>query len=77
MRTIVPSFLSRLTHADEQGGILGIASSVLSIATVLGPLIGGFLFEIAGPTAAFFGSSAILAVGLVFSFRVIQKYRNS
>jgi DHA1 family tetracycline resistance protein-like MFS transporter len=77
MRTIVPSFLSRLTPADEQGGILGIASSVLSIATVPGPLIGGFLFEFAGATAAFFGSSAILAVGLVFSFRVIRKYRNS
>lgn len=77
MRTIVPSFLSRLTPADEQGGILGIASSILSIATVPGPLIGGFLFELAGATTAFFGSSAILAVGLVFSFRVIQKYRHS
>jgi DHA1 family tetracycline resistance protein-like MFS transporter len=77
MRTVVPSFLSRLTPADEQGGILGIAGSILSIATVPGPLIGGFLFELAGATAAFFGSSAILAVGLVFSFRVIQKYRRS
>jgi DHA1 family tetracycline resistance protein-like MFS transporter len=77
MRTIVPSFLSRLTPSDEQGGILGIASSILSIATVPGPLIAGFLFEVAGATAAFLGSSAILAVGLAFSFRVIQKYRHS
>jgi DHA1 family tetracycline resistance protein-like MFS transporter len=77
MRTIVPSFLSRLTPADEQGGILGIASSILSIATVPGPLIGGFLFEVAGATAAFLGSSAILVVGLVFSFRVIRKYQHS
>ena len=75
MRTVVPSFLSRLTPVDEQGGILGIASSVLSIATVPGPLIGGFLFEAAGATAAFFGSSAILAVGLAFSFRVIRNYQ--
>ena len=75
MRTVVPSFLSRLTPVDEQGGILGIASSVLSIATVPGPLIGGFLFEVAGATAAFFGSSAILAVGLVFSFRVVRNYQ--
>lgn len=75
MRTVVPSFLSRLTPADEQGGILGVASSILSIATVPGPLIGGFLFEVAGATAAFFGSAAILAMGLVFSFRVIQKHQ--
>jgi DHA1 family tetracycline resistance protein-like MFS transporter len=74
MRTIVPSFLSRLTPAEEQGGMLGIASSVLSIATVPGPLIGGFLFEVAGATAAFLGSSAVLAVGLAFSFRVIRRY---
>jgi multidrug resistance protein len=77
MRTVVPSFLSRLTAADEQGGILGVASSILSIATVPGPLIGGFLFEVAGATTAFFASSAILAVGLVFGFRVIRKYRHS
>ena len=77
MRTVVPSFLSRLTAADDQGGILGVAISILSIATVPGSLIGGFLFEVAGVTAAFFGSSAVLAVGLVFSFKVIKKYRRS
>jgi DHA1 family tetracycline resistance protein-like MFS transporter len=73
MRTIVPSFLSRFSPSDEQGGILGIASSVLSIATVPGPLIGGLLFEFAGIAAPFFGSAAILAIGLVFSFMVVRK----
>jgi DHA1 family tetracycline resistance protein-like MFS transporter len=77
MRTIVPSFLSQLTPAHEQGGMLGVASSILNIATVPGPLIGGFLFEVSGATAAFLGSSAILVVGVVFSFRVIRKYRRS
>ena len=77
MRTIVPTFLSRLTPTDEQGGILGIAGSMISIATVPGPLIGGFLFELAGPIVAFLGSAAILAVGLIFSFRVIRKYKKS
>jgi len=77
MRTIVPSFLSKLTPADEQGGILGVASSILSIATVPGPLIGGFLFELAGVAAPFLGSSAILVVGVVFSVRVIRKYRRT
>jgi predicted MFS family arabinose efflux permease len=77
MRTVVPSFLSKMTRADEQGGILGVASSILSIATVPGPLIGGFLFELAGVTAPFLGSSAILAVGVVFSFRVVQRYQRT
>jgi predicted MFS family arabinose efflux permease len=77
MRTVVPSFLSKMTRADEQGGILGVASSILSIATVPGPLIGGFLFELAGVTAPFLGSSAILAVGVVFSFRVVKRYQRT
>jgi DHA1 family tetracycline resistance protein-like MFS transporter len=76
MRTAIPSLLSRLTTSDKQGGILGVASSTLSIATVPGPLIGGFLFEVAGANAAFVGSSVILAVGLFFSFRVVQKIRH-
>jgi predicted MFS family arabinose efflux permease len=77
MCTFVPSFLSKLTSIDEQGGILGKTSSVLSIATVPSSLIGGFLFELAGVTAPFLGSSAISAVGLVFSFRVVQKYQQT
>jgi multidrug resistance protein len=76
MRTSVPSFLSKKTPVDEQGGILGIASSVLSIATVPGPLIGGFLFEIAGVAAPFLASSAILSIGIVFGFRVLGKHNS-
>lgn len=72
MRTIVPSFISKATAADEQGGILGLASSVLSIATVPGPLIGGSLFEFAGLAAPFFGSAAMLIVAFVFGCRVFQ-----
>ena len=72
MRTIVPSFISKATAADEQGGILGLASSILSIATVPGPLIGGSLFEFAGLAAPFFGSAAMLIVAFVISCRVFQ-----
>ncbi len=72
MRTVVPSFISKITAANEQGGTLGLASSVSSIATVPGPLIGGSLFEFAGLTTPFLGSAAMLIVAFVLGCRVFQ-----
>lgn len=62
VRTVVPSFISKITPKNEQGGTLGVANSVANIANVPGPLIGGSLFEFAGLAAPFFASAAILIV---------------
>jgi DHA1 family tetracycline resistance protein-like MFS transporter len=72
MRTVVPSFISRATPANEQGGTLGVANSVASIATVPGPLIGGALFEFAGLAAPFFASAAMLIVAFGLGCRVFH-----
>jgi len=68
LNTTIPSFISKRTHADEQGGMLGVAQSVGSISRVPGPLIGGF----AGLVAPFFLSAAILMVAFGLSCRVFQ-----
>jgi DHA1 family tetracycline resistance protein-like MFS transporter len=70
MRTVVPSFISKISPANEQGGILGVTNGVASIARVPGPLIAGFLFEFAGSAAPFFASAAMLMVAFGFGFRV-------
>jgi DHA1 family tetracycline resistance protein-like MFS transporter len=70
MRTVVPSFISKVTPANEQGGMLGVTNGVASIARVPGPLIGGYLFEFAGLAAPFFASAAMLIVAFGFGFRV-------
>ena len=70
MRTVVPSFISKISPANEQGGILGVTTGVASIARVPGPLIAGFLFEFAGSAAPFFASAAMLMVAFGFGFRV-------
>jgi MFS family permease len=72
MRTIVPSFISKITPTNEQGGTLGVANSVASIATVPGPLIGGSLFEFAGLAAPFFASAAMLIVAFGLGCRVFH-----
>jgi len=72
MRTIIPSFISKITPTNEQGGTLGVANSVASIATVPGPLIGGSLFEFAGLAAPFFASAAMLIVAFGLGCRVFH-----
>jgi len=72
MRTVVPSFISKITPANEQGGTLGVANSVASIATIPGPLLGGSLFEFAGITAPFFVSAAMLIVAFGLGCRVFH-----
>jgi len=70
MRTVVPSFISKISPTNEQGGILGVTNGIASIARVPGPLIAGFLFEFAGSAAPFFASAAMLMVAFGFGFRV-------
>jgi MFS family permease len=70
MRTIIPSFISHITSDEDQGGALGLANSVASIATVPGPLIGGFLFDYAGLKAPFFSSAFLLIIAFGFGWKI-------
>lgn len=72
MRTVVPSFISKRTPANEQGGMLGVTQSVSSIALIPGPVIGGFVFEFAGLIAPFFLSAAMLIVAFGLGCKVFQ-----
>lgn len=72
--TVLPSFISKRTPADEQGGMLGITQSVGSFARIPGPLVGGFIAEFAGLNTAFFVSAAIVFVSFVLGFKVFQNH---
>jgi MFS family permease len=70
VNTVIPSYISKRTHGDEQGSILGVTNSVSNIAHVPGPIIGGFLFEFAGQAAPFFASAAILLIAFVIGLKI-------
>lgn len=72
MRTIVPSFISKETHENEQGGVLGIANSVASLATVPGPLVGGSLFEFFGLASPFYVSAILLLIAFGLGFKTFR-----
>ena len=46
------SMVSRLADPNDQGGILGLASSLASLGRVVGPAWGGYLYDAYGMTHA-------------------------
>jgi len=75
INTAVPSFISKRTQANEQGGMLGLTQSISNIARVPGPLVGGSVFEFAGLTAPFLLSGVLLLVAFVLGCRIFHACR--
>lgn len=57
-----PSLTSLVTKAappGEHGSMLGLASGVGSLARFFGPILSGFLYDLAGARGSFYGGSAL------------------
>lgn len=66
LQPIIPSMISKYTPEHQQGATLGFSQSVSAFARVLGPLWGGFSFDILGYqfpflTGAFFTFLTLIA----------------
>jgi MFS transporter, DHA1 family, tetracycline resistance protein len=55
-------FVSRLSSEDEQGSVMGITSSAMSMASVVGPILAGGLFSISARGSYAIGSGVAVAV---------------
>ncbi|MCW4035262.1 MAG: MFS transporter, partial [Candidatus Bathyarchaeota archaeon] len=76
LNTVLPSFISKRAPADEQGGILGVAQSVGSIARIPGPLVAGVIAQFAGLNIAFAVSALIVFVGFVLGLKVFSEEKH-
>ncbi len=70
INTSIPAFLSKRISLNEQGSILGAASSVASIANIPGPLLIGFIYAFAGSFVPFLISAVMLALAFLIGCRV-------
>ncbi len=68
------SMVSRLSDADDQGGVLGLASSLASLGRVVGPAWGGYLFDEFGMTAPYFSAAAIMMAAFAVSFYGLRRH---
>lgn len=67
---VLAGLLSNLSPEDEQGNIMGISQSVASMARLLGPLVGTFIYGALGSRFPYYFSASLLlmtfTVSLVF-----------
>jgi predicted MFS family arabinose efflux permease len=70
INTSIPTFLSKRITLNAQGRILGIASSVASVANIPGPLIIGIIYDFAGSFVPFLISGGFLVVAFLIGCRV-------
>ncbi len=75
VNTSIPGFLSKRSSSTEQGSVLGIVSSIASIANIPGPLIIGVVYDVAGSFVPFLFSALMLSVAFLISCRVYQACR--
>ncbi len=67
------SMVSKLAHADDQGGILGLASSLASLGRVVGPAWGGYLYDAYGMTTPYLSAAGVMFAAFVVSFMGLRR----
>jgi MFS transporter, DHA1 family, tetracycline resistance protein len=65
------SILSRFAGKVHQGAVQGVASSVGSLASIIGLIIGGLLYNTIG-SPTFLVAASIIFVVFVISFRILK-----
>jgi MFS family permease len=61
------SMVSKVAPENERGSLLGLATSVGSLARFLGPIVSGFLYDLGGAPMAFYGGAVLMLGALVIA----------
>jgi MFS family permease len=64
------SLVSKASPESERGSILGLATSAGSLARFIGPLLTGFLYDLAGAAGAFYGGAVFMLAALWIAVRM-------
>jgi MFS transporter, DHA1 family, tetracycline resistance protein len=59
------SLISQGSDPEDQGGVLGVSQSLGSLARIIGPAWGGFLFDRFGPAMPYLSSAGLMVVAAV------------
>jgi MFS family permease len=61
------SLISKAAPESERGSMLGLATSVGSLARFLGPIVSGFLYDLAGARGAFYGAAVLTLIAIIIT----------
>jgi len=68
------SVISQLSDPADQGSMLGVSQSLGSLARIVGPLWGGFVFDRFGHAAPFVSAAGVMSVACVLSLAAFRGY---
>lgn len=64
------SLVSKVAPESERGSLLGLATSVGSLARFIGPILSGFLYDLASSAGSFYGGAVLMIVALLIALRM-------
>jgi len=68
------SVISQLADPADQGGTLGVSQSLGSLARIVGPLWGGYVYDQFGRNVPFFSAGGLMAVACVVAVVAFRGY---
>lgn len=71
----ITAMVSKLSDPDDQGGMLGLASSLSSLGRVVGPAWGGYLYDAYGMTTPYVSAAALMSVACVIAIAGLRPQR--
>jgi len=73
----IMALISRRAGADMQGGVLGVSQSLASLARVVGPAWGGWLYDRYGTVTPYVSAAVLMGIAFVISVVVLAPAPNS
>ncbi len=71
--TATSALASRLTPAEDQGGLFGTMNAMTGLGRIVGPLAGTFVFARWGGHATYLASAGVVVVALLLAFTLPRK----
>ena len=75
LRVVMTSQTIAFSNISEQGEMMGILASIMSLSMIMGPLLGGAVYEVS-PALPFVIAGIILFIVFIFVFRIYKKIKN-
>jgi MFS family permease len=73
-----PAWLALMSETTPPGRtalVMGASETAQGAGLIIGPVLGGFLYDHAGPGVPFVVSAALLSVGMVLAIRALRRYQ--
>ena len=69
----IVALISRRADADTQGGVLGLSQSLASLARVIGPAWGGWLYDRYGMVTPYVSAAGLMGVAFLLSVTAVAR----